>query len=93
MAKKNEIIQATESEPLVKRKAKKNDNFGEDFEQTEAEKIENEQKIEKRTSCQLCSKRFLNVFQLQNHLVDIHKINGKFPNQEITEKHLQNGNY
>lgn len=29
MAKKNEIIQATESEPLVKRKSKNNDNFGE----------------------------------------------------------------
>ena len=49
MAKKNEIIQATESEPLVKRKSKNNDNFGE--------------------------------------------VKGKFPNQDITEKHLQNGNF
>ena len=79
-AKKNEIIQTTESEPLVKRKANKNDDFEEDIEQTEAEK------------CQLCSKRFLNVFQLQKHLIDIHRIKGKFLNQLSTKKHLQDGN-
>ena len=80
MAKKNEIIQTTESEPLVKRKANKNDDFEEDIEQTEAEK------------CQLCSKHFQTAFQLQKHLVDIHRIKGKFLNQLSTKKHLQDGN-
>ena len=82
--KKNEIIQRTESEPLVRHKAKTTDDFEEDIEQLEAEEIENGQKIRK---CQFCSKHFLNVFQLQKHLVDTHKIKGEF-----VEKHLQNGN-
>ena len=82
--KKNEIIQRTESELLVRHKAKTTDDFEEDVEQLEAEEIENGQKIRK---CQFCSKHFLNVFQLQKHLVDTHKIKGEF-----VEKHLQNGN-
>ena len=82
--KKNEIIQRTESEPLVRRKAKTTNDSEKDVEQLEGEEIENGKKIGK---CQFCSKDFLNIFQLQKHLVDTHKIKDEF-----VEKHLRNGN-